>query len=132
MTKRGIQTAPVAPIEAAFESADDGSLIVRNARDLGAYPGRVTEALQFWAEAAPADVMLAERSGDGWRRITYREGWDAARAVGQALLDRGLDAEQPVLILSGNGIEHALLSLACLHVGMPFACRGEAHSRLRR
>jgi feruloyl-CoA synthase len=128
MTKRGIQTAPVAAIEAAFESADDGSLIVRNARDLGAYPGRVTEALQFWAEAAPADVMLAERSGDGWRRITYREGWDAARAVGQALLDRGLDAERPVLILSGNGIEHALLSLACLHVGMPFAPLSPAYS----
>jgi feruloyl-CoA synthase len=128
MTKRGNQTAPVAPIQAAFESADDGSLIVRNARDLGAYPGRVTESLQFWAEAAPANVMLAERSGEGWRRISYREGWDAARAIGQALLDRGLDAERPVLILSGNGIEHALLSLACLHVGQPFAPLSPAYS----
>jgi feruloyl-CoA synthase len=128
MTKRGNQTAPVAPIRAAFESADDGSLIVRNARDLGAYPGRVTESLQFWAEAAPANVMLAERSGEGWRRISYREGWDAARAIGQALLDRGLDAERPVLILSGNGIEHALLSLACLHVGLPFAPLSPAYS----
>src|SRR5260370_35108921 len=72
--------------------------------------------------------MLGERSGDGWRRITYREGWNAARAVGQALLDRGLDAERPVLILSGNGIEHALLSLACLHVRVPFAPLSPAYS----
>jgi feruloyl-CoA synthase len=128
MTNRGIRTAPVAPIEATFESADDGSLIVRSARDLGAYPDRVTEPLQFWAETAPANVLLAERSGEGWRSITYREAWDAARAIGQALLDRGLDAERPVLILSGNGIEHAMLSLACLHVGVPFAPLSPAYS----
>jgi feruloyl-CoA synthase len=128
MTKRGIQMAPVAPIEAAFEAADDGSLIVRNTRDVGAYPDRVTEALQSWAETAPANVLFAERSGDGWRKVTYREGWDAARAIGQALLDRGLDAARPVLIMSGNGIEHALLSLACLQVGVPFAPLSPAYS----
>jgi feruloyl-CoA synthase len=129
VTKRGIWAAPTAPIEATFEPARDGSLIVRNARDLGPYPNRVTERLQLWAEAAPANVLLAERSGEGWRTITYREAWDAARAIGQALLDRGLDAKRPILILSGNGIEHAMLSLACQHVGVPFVPLSPAYSQ---
>ena len=55
---------------------------------------------------------------------------DAARRIGQALLDRGLCRNRPVLILSGNGIEHALLSLACLHVGVPFVALATAYSLL--
>ena len=138
MTKRGIQPASVASAEATFASADDGSLIVRDARSLGPYPGRVTERLQHWAETTPANVLFAARSGQGWRTVTYGEAWDAARAIGQALLnrglldrgllDRGLAAGRPVLMMSGNGIEHALLSLACQHVGVPFVPLSTAYA----
>jgi feruloyl-CoA synthase len=127
--KRGIEPEPeFASSEAIFESADDGSLIVRTARALGPYPTRVTERLQLWAEATPASILLAGRSGDGWRTVSYCEAWDAARAIGQALLDRDLGPGRPVLILSGNGIEHAMLSLACQHVGVPFAPLSTAYS----
>ena len=78
MTSRGIQLPLATGGEAVFDSMADGSLIVRNARDLGPYPNHVTERLQVWAEAAPANLLLAERSGDGWRNVTYRE-VDAAR-----------------------------------------------------
>jgi feruloyl-CoA synthase len=128
VTRRGVRPAPFAWGETIFDSLADGSLIVRSARNLGPYPNRVTERLQFWALAAPANVFLAERSGSGWRTVTYRDAWNAARAIGQALLDRSLDAGRPVLILSGNGIEHALLSLACQHVGVPFVPLSTAYS----
>jgi feruloyl-CoA synthase len=75
-------------------------------------------------------VLLARRSEAGWREVTYADALDAARRIGQALLDRGLGQSRPVLILSGNGIEHALLSLACLHVGVPFVPLATAYSLL--
>jgi feruloyl-CoA synthase len=73
-------------------------------------------------------VLLASRDGEGWRKITYLEALNAARAIGQALLDRGLSLKRPVLILSGNGIEHGLLALACLNVGIPFVPVSTAYS----
>jgi feruloyl-CoA synthase len=113
---------------ARFESFPDGSLRVRHPMELGAYPGRFTDRLQHWATVAPDRVLLASRDGEGWRKVTYREVLNAAGAIGQALLDRGLSATRPVLILSGNGIEHGLLSLACLHVGIPFVPLSTAYS----
>jgi feruloyl-CoA synthase len=111
-----------------FEPSPDGTLRVRNATPLGAYPGRVTERLRHWAEVAPDRVFLASRDGEGWRNVTYREAFNAACAIGQALLDRGLSVARPVLILSGNGIEHGLLSLGCLQVGIPFVPLSTAYS----
>jgi feruloyl-CoA synthase len=95
---------------------------------LGPYPDRVAERLTHWAAVEPDRVFLASRDGEGWKKVTYGEAFDAARAIGQALLDRGLSVARPVLILSGNGIEHALLSLACLHVGIPFVPVSTAYS----
>jgi feruloyl-CoA synthase len=60
--------------------------------------------------------------------VTYLEALNSACAIGQALLDRGLSVSRPVLILSGNGIEHGLLSLGCLHVGIPFVPLSTAYS----
>ena len=39
---------------------------------------------------------------------------------GQALLDRGLNAARPVVVLSENTIEHALLALGCIYAGVPY------------
>ena len=114
--------------DADFEPCPDGSLRVRNRRSFGPYPDRLIERLQYWAAAAPDRVLLARRDGEAWRKITYFEALNAARAIGQALLDRGLSLKRPVLILSGNGIEHGLLSLACLNVGIPFVPVSTAYS----
>jgi feruloyl-CoA synthase len=38
--------------------------------------------------------------------LSYAEVLDRARRIGQSLLDRGLSAERPLLILSGNDLEH--------------------------
>jgi feruloyl-CoA synthase len=73
------------------------------------------------ARQAPDRAFLAERAGDGWRRITYRETLDAVRRIGESLLARGLDATRPVVLLSDNSIEHGLLSLGAMHVGVPVA-----------
>jgi feruloyl-CoA synthase len=56
-----------------------------------------------------------------WQHITWAQALAQARSIGQALLDRGLSAERPVVILSENSLEHALLGLGCMVAGVPFA-----------
>ncbi len=86
---------------------------------------RMTDRLVHWAEAAPDRTFIARRArlADGstgdWIRVSYRDALQHARAIGQALLQRGLSDERPVAILSENSIEHALLALGCLYAGVP-------------
>ena len=103
------------------EHRSDGSTILRSTVALPPYPARLTDPLAHWAAATPDATFLAERDGVGWRRLSYRAALDGARAIGTALLGRAVSAERPVLILSGNSIDHALLALACLHIGVPYA-----------
>src|SRR6185369_11746865 len=63
-----------------------------------------------------------------WQTVSYREALERARSIGQALLDRGLDAERPVAILSENSLEHALLALGCMVVGIPHCPVSPAYS----
>jgi feruloyl-CoA synthase len=107
----------------------DGSILMRSPEALEEYPHRLTERLVHWAGAAPERTFIAQRDGAGaWRRVSYAGALRAVRAIGQALLDRGLDAERPVAILSDNDIEHVLLALAALHVGVPSAAISPAYS----
>lgn len=117
--------------DSLFRSSVDGHVRISNSSPIGRVPVRVTERLEHWATTAPDRVFLARRPADaGWRTVTYAEAFDATRRVGQALLDRGLGSDRPIVILSGNAIEHALLSLACLHVGVPFVPLATAYSLL--
>src|SRR5260221_8047226 len=100
----------------AIERCDDGSCVLRSRQALLPYPRVLGESLAHWARVAPDRVFLAERDGDGWRRVSYGEAWQAARAIGSALVARRLSAERPVVILSENGIDHALLTLGALQV----------------
>ena len=109
-------------IEATFDQRGDGTMIVRSTAALPPYPEKITERLDHWAKVAPERTFIAQRGSDGsWRQLTYGEARDRARSIGQALIDRGLSVDRGVAILSGNDIEHALLALAALYVGVPYA-----------
>jgi feruloyl-CoA synthase len=81
----------------------------------------LSERLVHWAKAAPDRIFLAQRDRGGWRSMSYAQTLAAVRALSAALLARGLNAERPLAILSGNDIEHGLLALAAMHVGIPYA-----------
>ncbi|HZQ74816.1 MAG TPA: feruloyl-CoA synthase [Burkholderiales bacterium] len=117
-----------APPQVNLDKRPDGSVLLRSPQRLGAYPRCVTEWLVHWSHAAPERVFLAERKGDAWRKLSYRETYGAVRRIGQALLDRGLTGERPVAILSDNGIDHALMALGAMHVGIPAAPVSPAYS----
>ncbi|CAG1013938.1 partial Long-chain-fatty-acid--CoA ligase, partial [Burkholderiaceae bacterium] len=93
------------------------------------YPDRLTDRLQHWAAHAPERTLAAKRvRGGDWRRISYAEALRSARAIGQALIERGLSADRPVAILSDNDLEHLLLGLGCQWAGVPYAPVSPAYS----
>jgi feruloyl-CoA synthase len=87
--------------------------------------------LERWAAAAPDRLFLAERAAHGgWRHLTYEEAARAANAIGQSLLDRGLGPDRPLMILAENGIDHGLMMLGAMHVGVPVVPVSTAYARL--
>lgn len=116
----------------------DGSCVVRAEQPLRPYPPRLTDRLIDIARRFPDRVFVARRrrlddgrTGD-WHEIRYGEALADARSIAQALIDRGLDAERPVAILSENGLEHALLGLGCLLAGIPWCPISPAYSLMSR
>ena len=103
------------------ERRADGTIYLRPKAPLTDYPVRLTDRLHHWAGAEPGRVFMAERTkSGGWREITYAELLASSRHIASALLARGLSAERPVVILSGNSIDHALLAFGALYAGIPF------------
>src|SRR5437762_10725513 len=102
-----------APATVQVERKND-TIYLRSPQKLAPYARCVTEWLVQWSDKAPERTFLAERKGEGWRRLSYRETYGAARRIGQALLDLNLGAERPVAILSDNSVDHALLALGAM------------------
>jgi feruloyl-CoA synthase len=121
-----------APAKVDVEKRPDGSIVLRSPQKLGAYARCVTEWLVHWSDHQAERIFLAERSADGWRRMSYRESYGAVRRIGQALLNLGLNQERPVAILSDNSIDHALLALGAMHVGVPVAPISPAYSLMSK
>jgi feruloyl-CoA synthase len=110
-----------------------GVLHARSPEPLGPYPARLTERLERWAHDAPDRTFLAERDDSGaWRRLTYAEALSQVRRVAQAFISRGLSADRPVIVLSGHGIEHAVIGFAAMYAGVPHAPIAPAYSLVSR
>ena len=129
---RSVSIAP-ADIAVRFVDASAGdtgrTVYMQSRHRLGAYPSRITERLEYWADRAPDRVFLAQRDATGlWRRVTYAEALTRVRRLSQALLDRRLSADRPLIILSGNSIEHGLLALAAMFSGVLYAPIAPAYS----
>ena len=118
------------------EDRADGTILLRSGYDLGPVDRTTGVWLDRWAAATPDKVFLAERSGPGWRELTYAAAREQVRSLAGGLLARGLDG--PILILSGNSVDHALLSLAAHYVGLvtvpvaeQYSLIPAAHGRLK-
>ncbi|MDP2778872.1 feruloyl-CoA synthase [Devosia sp.] len=113
----------------AWEERANGEFIIWREDPLGPYPAKLNERLLHWAAVAPDRVWMADREGTGpWREVTYAEALDKVRRVGQFLLSAGLSPQRPLLILSENSIEHALMALGAQHVGIPSAAIAPAYA----
>ncbi|MGE0340397.1 MAG: feruloyl-CoA synthase [Xanthobacteraceae bacterium] len=116
-------------LEPNIETRGDGTIYVTCREPFGAYPVKITERLEYWAKETADRVFMAERDEQGeWRKVTYAETLDFARSYGEALLQRNLSAERPLVILSGNGVDHQMLSLGALYAGIAYAPVSPAYS----
>jgi feruloyl-CoA synthase len=117
-----LREVKLAPPSVAVERRSDGAIVLRSPRPLPPHPVKLTERLVYWSSTAPDRIFLAQRdAAGGWRTMTYAQALGAVRSIATALLQRNLSPERPIAILSGNDIEHALLGLAAMHVGIPYA-----------
>jgi feruloyl-CoA synthase len=119
----------MANCQASVEQLGGGALLVRNARRLPPYARHLTERLDAWAQECPDRIWLAARNARGdWDTVSYADGLKRVRRIATALSKRSLSAERPIVILSGNGISHALVGTAALYAGIPYAPVSTAYS----
>src|SRR5947209_8787176 len=117
-----------APAQIRRTGDPDGAIRLSCTTPLGPYDPSLARLFRAAVEAQPHRIFLQERGADGWRRLTYTDARDAVDALAAALLERGLSAERPVMILSANSIDHALLMLAGYTAGVPVAPISVAYS----
>jgi len=107
----------------------DGVLYLSPNHSLQPHPNRMTERLVHWAAEKPNHIFLGQRNADGkWATITYADTLKKVKGIAQYLLDKKVSTERPIAILSGNSIEHGLLALAAMHIGIPYSPISPAYS----
>jgi feruloyl-CoA synthase len=116
----------------AIDLRGDGTIYLRPKIALGDYPVRITDRLHHWADNEPERIFMAERNADGWRKITYAQLLASARRIASGLLARDLSPEKPIVILSGNSIDHALMAFGALYAGIPFCPVSPAYSLISK
>ena len=128
---RPLRAVRLGPREVQVERRAGGVIHLHSPHALAPYPRHLLERLEYWATRTPQRTLLAQRNAAGdWRPVTYGDALAKARSVGQYLLDQRLSAERPLAVLSGNDIEHALLHLGAMYVGIPYAPISPAYSLL--
>jgi feruloyl-CoA synthase len=120
-------------LSAQVERRSDGTIVLRSTEPLREYPRQLGEKLEHWARVAPDRTLVARRDpsvpgGGDWIRLSFAQVLQRARAIGQALVDRGLSAERPVAILSDNDLEHFSLAMGAMWAGVPFVPVSPAYS----
>lgn len=125
--------ASLAPPRVQREDLADGSFVLRHPDPLQPHARRIGDWLEHWAARTPEALFLAERDAQGaWRKLDYRTVRTQVGRIAQALLDLQLPAGKPVVTLSDNSVDAALLALAAMHVGRPLCTVSSAYCRLTR
>lgn len=106
----------------------DGAIILRSKIPLSPPVEKTSDWLHQWAAQTPAATFLAERSGEGWRTVTYAQTLEEVRAIAASLLGLGLGPDRPIVVLSNNSVDHGLLALAAQYVGVPLVPLAEQYS----
>src|SRR5262245_32959409 len=127
------------PVDIACETLPGGGFLLRSKIPLRKYDPSMARLFRRAVEAQPGRLFLAERDANGnWQKLTYEQARVKVDAVAQALLDRGLSAERPVMILSGTAVEHGILMLAGYAAGVPvapisvaYSLQSQDHSKLK-
>ena len=107
----------------------EGTVVLKSTVQLKKSPHRMTQRLIHWAKKTPNKVFIGQKDSNGnWRTLTYAQTYEKVKTIAQYLLRTPLSAERPLAILSENSIEHGLMALAALHIGVPYSAIAPAYS----
>jgi feruloyl-CoA synthase len=112
-------------------NTEGGHITLKSTVPLKKRPHRMTQRLVHWAKKTPDKVFLGQRSplgAGGWQTLTYAETFKKVKSIAQYLLQTGVSPEKPLAILSENSLEHGLMALAALHIGVPYSPIAPAYS----
>ncbi|WP_321948619.1 AMP-binding protein [Paraburkholderia sp. J10-1] len=109
----------------------DGTVILSSAQAPAIEQNGFVDFLPYWAQRRAHSPVFCERDAQGgWRSITWSGLWNQVRHVAAGLLNLGLGQERPLMLLSGNSIEQAILLLAAEYAGVPTAPVSPAYSTI--
>jgi feruloyl-CoA synthase len=130
MTKPAFRKIEWLERDIAVERRPDGVIILKSRIPLQPYEKHIPASLAKWAKEAPSRIWLAQRAGADrqWRKVSYGEAKQIVDGLTQGLLDLKLEPGSPVAILSGNSIEHALMTQAAMQARLPAAPVSPAYS----
>ncbi len=130
MADEPIKLVSMAEQGVVVEDIGGGGMILRSPQELGAYPDSQSDWIEEWAAKTPETTFVADRSGANgdWRRVNYADFFQQVKCIGQAVLNRGLSVDRPVMILSDASVNHALLNYGAMHVGVPVTPVSAAYS----
>jgi feruloyl-CoA synthase len=114
----------------AVERRPDGVIVLQSRIPLKAYEKHIPASLAKWARQQSDRPWLAQRAGADrqWRKLSYGEAKRIVDALTQGILDLKLKPGRPIAILSGNSIEHALMTMASMQARFPAAPVSPAYS----
>ncbi len=130
LTKPGFRKIEWLKRDIDVERRADGVVVLKSRIPLQAYEKRIPASLAKWAKQAPDRIWLAQRAGTErqWRKVSYGEAKRTVDGLTQGLLNLGIADGRPVAILSGNSIEHALMTQAAMQARLPAAPVSPAYS----
>ena len=120
------------PRDIAVERRPDGVIVLQSRIPLQPFAPHIPALLAQWAEQRPDQTWLAQRKGADrqWRRISYAEGKALVDSLTQALLDLQVPEGRTLAILSGNSLEHAMMTQAGMQARLPVAPISASYSLL--
>lgn len=115
---------PYLPLKLKIDRRPDGTILLDSGQPLKPYPPHMLAPLVQWAAERPGQIWLAERwpedpAQPGWREVTYADGLAAVRRLAAAFLSEGAGADAPVMILSRNAVDNALIMYGAMWAGSP-------------
>lgn len=123
------QELAFAPVVVDIEHQPNDVMVLRTRMDFAPSNERFHDYLARWAKETPDAVFMAERGPDGaWRKTSYAAAYAQARRVAAGLAQRPLGQDKPIMILSGNSVDHQVMALAAMMAGVPYAPISVAYS----
>jgi feruloyl-CoA synthase len=108
---------------------DDGNLSYSLVEELKEFPLKITDKLIYWAEKTPEKTFLTRKNDAGkWIELSYEETLQKVKSISQYLINQDFKSGETIVILSENSLEHALLALAALYVGITYSPISPAYS----